>query len=386
MIFAEIIFILAIFIIFWANIGYPISVLILGKIIKRRNKRKEGYYPSVTVMAVAHNEESVIKKKLDNLKTLKYPKENIEFLIASDNSTDKTNEIVENYIKNNPEMPLRIYKAQKRMGKTNAQNEAQKVVTTEFLVMTDANSIIDENAILELMSSFTSDNISYVTGKLKYVNDDVSETSANESFYWNLDLKVRESESNIKTITAGNGALYAVRNERYYDFDPIKSHDSSMPIYYGLRNERAIYNPDALVYEKAGETADDEYGRKVRMNRVMLSHILPDVRILNVFKYKWFTYFYLGHRTSRYLLWLAHLFLFVANIVLAFGYQLFRLVLVLHVLFWVIVALKHFFSLSSRVLNLIYYYGLTIIAQWHGVYNVLTGKAKPFWEKAKSTR
>lgn len=380
------IFWLSLFIIFWANIGYPLSIIILDKLINKKNIKKEGYTPEVTVMVVAHNEEKVIFDKLENLISIKYPANKIKFLIASDNSTDATNEIVEDFIQNNPEINLKLYTTKNRFGKTNAQNEAQKKVKTEYLVMTDANSMIDQNAILELMSSFSSPDISYVTGKLVYINDKASTTSENESFYWKLDLKIREIESNIQTITAGNGALYAIRNEKYYDFNPIESHDSSMPIFYALNHERAIANHNAVVYEKAGESTADEYNRKVRMNRMLLAHILPELKILNTIKYRWFSYFYFGHRTSRYLLWISHLLLLVSNLLLSLYSFYYLIVLFFHILFWMTALLRIISKIDNKIINIIYYYSVTIIAQWHGVYRIVTGKAKPFWEKAESTR
>jgi len=383
----KILFYVSLFIIFWANIGYPISVLIIGKIFSNKKNTKDlNYEPTVTVMVVAHNEEKVILNKLNNLKQIIYPKDKIEFLVASDNSTDATNTIVENFIKDYPEMNLKLHKAKNRLGKTNAQNEAQKIVTTEYLVMTDANAILDKNSVKELMASFTSDNISYVAGKLAYINPNSSDTSQSESGYWNLDLKIREIESRFQTITAGNGALYACRNSEYIDFNPIKSHDSSMPIYYALKGKRAIANHDAIANEKAGESTDDEFKRKVRMNRVLLDHILPSSKILNIFKYKWFTYFYLGHRTFRYLLWIAHLLLFITNLLLAFHSFFYLIILTIHSLFWLIALVRQFVNIDNKMSTLIHYYASTIMAQWRGVINIITGQAKPFWEKVESTR
>lgn len=384
--FSFIVFWISLFVIFFANIGYPYTIILIDKFLKTRTSKNLEFKPSVTIMVVAHNEEQVILEKLNNLKQINYPKSKMKIIVASDNSSDATNFIVENFIKDTPEMSISLYKAQKRAGKTNAQNEAQKRVETEFLVMTDANSMLDPDAISELMSSFTDSNISYVTGKLVYINSDTSSTSENESFYWNLDLKVREIESNIQTITAGNGALYAIRNDRYFDFNPIESHDSSMPLYYALRNEKAIANHDALVFEKAGETVTDEYQRKVRMNRLILNHILPTLKILNVFKYKWFTFFYLGHRTSRYLLWFAHLVLLISNVMLSIDNNFFKVLLVFHLIFWGVALVQTKIKLNNKIFNLIYYYAVTIAAQWHGIYRILTGKAKPFWEKAETTR
>ncbi|MGH2110167.1 glycosyltransferase [Aerococcus urinaeequi] len=384
----QIIFWFCIFIVFWAMIGYPISILLLDKIIKpKRNKKVDEFEPTVTVMVVAHNEEKVIENKLYNLLEIDYPQDKIQFMVASDNSTDKTNEIIEKFNQNKSTKEIKLIKSTNHMGKTNAQNEAQKYVTTEFLVMTDANSMIEKNAIKELMSSFSKEDISYVAGKLEYINaNDDNETSQSESSYWNLDLKVRDIESRLKTITAGNGALYAVRNNKYVDVNPIYSHDSEFPIIFGLNNERAIANNEALVFEKAGENDADEFGRKVRMNRVILDHIVPSWKIFNLAKYGWFSYFYFGHRTSRYLLWLAHILLLVVSVILAIDSSLFLILLFLQILFYLIGFLYNKLPIKNPLFKIINYYTMTIWAQIVGVYRIVTGKVKPTWEKAESTR
>ena len=94
----KIIWWISVFIIFWAMIGYPISLVVLNKIFKKENKKDYSYEPTVTIMVVAHNEEKVIQDKLENLLKTDYPVDKLEFLIASDFSTDKTNEIVEEFI------------------------------------------------------------------------------------------------------------------------------------------------------------------------------------------------------------------------------------------------------------------------------------------------
>jgi len=375
------------FIIFWAMIGYPLSLVIISKILKKSGLKKDySYRPTVTVMVVAHNEEKVIKDKLENLIRLQYPKDKIEFLVSSDNRTDKTNDIVRDFIKSHPNEKIRLFVVKERKGKTNAQNEAQKTVTSEILVMTDANSILDEKSIIELVAAFTERDISYVCGRLVIINKDISDVSSSENTYWDSDTIIRRIESDIQTITAGNGAIYACRNVDYYDFDPIKCHDGNMPRYYALNNKRALYNPDAIAYEKAGEVIEDEFKRKVRMSRGILGNILPDIRILNVFKYKWFSYFYFGHRTCRYLLWISHLIILITNVMLIQESWFYLLVFIGQVLFYLLALVKAITKVKNKLINLVYYYVITVIAQWVGVYNILTGKAKPFWEKAESTR
>jgi glycosyltransferase involved in cell wall biosynthesis len=380
-------FFLSSFIIIWAMVGYPISLKFIGNIYKNRKLEKDySNQPTVTVMVVAHNEEKVILEKLKNISTLDYPEKKIEFLIASDHSTDKTNEIVKDFIKDHQEFNIRLYEVKDRKGKTNAQNEAHKIVTTEYLVMTDANSIMDKNSVNELMAAFISEDIAYVSGRLSIINDTSSEVSNAEASYWDSDLAVREIEGRVQSITAGNGALYACRTEEYYDFDPIQSHDSAMPQFYALQGKRAIANHDAIAYEKAGEVIEDEFGRKVRMNRLILKHIIPDLRILNFVKFKWFSYFYFGHRTCRYLLWISHLIVLLSNTLLITESMFYFMTFLGQVIFYLLALLRAFTKINNRYLTLIYYYSVTIIAQWVGVYNILTGKAKPFWEKAESTR
>ena len=381
----QIIFWVAFFGIFWANIGYPISILVLGKIIKRENKKDGSYRPTVTIMIVAHNEEKVIKNKLENVLKVDYPKSKLEILVSSDNSTDKTNEIVEKFINKHKKEKIRLYKVKERKGKTNAQNEAAKTVKSEILVMTDANALLDKNAVKELVSSF-GENVAYVTGRLVYSNSDDSTTSNTENTYWDMDTKIRDIESRIQTITAGNGALYACKTKEYHDFEPIQCHDASMPLYYALHGKRAIANHGAIAYEKAGENDKDEFKRKIRMNRVIMNAILPTIKILNVFRYKWFTYFYLGHRTLRYLLWLNHILLFVSNIIISFYNPLFIIPLVIQLLVCAFAMAKHLFKMKNRLFNLCSYYCMTVLAQLIGVIKTVTRKNKPFWEKAESTR
>jgi len=383
----KLIFYLCAFIILWAMVGYPLSLKVISKFYKKSGLKKDySYRPTVTVMVVAHNEEKVIKDKLENLMRLQYPKDKIEFLVSSDNSTDKTNDIVKEFIKSHPNEKIRLFEVKERKGKTNAQNEAQKTVTSEILVMTDANSMLDEKSIIELVAVFTDKDISYVCGRLVIINKDISDVSSSENTYWDRETKIRKIESSIKTITAGNGALYACRNADYYDFDPIRCHDSNMPRHFALNNKRALYNPDAIAYEKAGEVIEDEFKRKVRMFRGIIGNILPDIRILNFFKYGWYSYFYFGHRTCRYLLWISHLIVLISNILLIQESWFYLLVFIGQVLFYLLALVKAITKVDNKLINLVYYYVITVIAQWVGVYNILTGKAKPFWEKAESTR
>lgn len=380
-----IVFLFSVFLIFWAMLGYDVSLRIINKIRVKAKTEHTAYKYSVTVMIVAHNEEDVIYDKLVNVIDNNYPKDKIKYLVASDNSTDQTNAIVEKFIKNHEDLDIKLYTSKNHRGKTNAQNEAQKSVDSEILVMTDANAMFKNDTVSELVSSFANDDIKYVCGALRYINTE-NMTADSESSYWDRELVSRSIESRIKTITAGNGAIYACRNSDYVTFPPIECHDSSMPYYYGMHGQRAIFNENAIAYEKAGENTEDEYKRKVRMNRVILLHIKNGMKAFNVFKHGWFSYFYFGHRTSRYLLWINHLLAFISNVILAVYSDLifWKIILGAQILFYILGILGR--KSKSKLLHMIYYYCITILAQWHGIFNCITGKAKPTWERAESTR
>ena len=253
--------------------------------------------------------------------------------------------------------------------------------------MTDANSILKEDSIRSLVASFSDDKIAYVCGKLVYVNKGETNTADSESAYWNLDLKMRDIESRIFCITAGNGAIYACRNTLYYDFPPIECHDSAMPTHYIANGNISLFNPSAIAYEKAGEVDADEFKRKVRMNRSLINAYKLSFKFMNLPKYGWFSLFYFGHRTCRYFLWLFHILAFVSTIWMFFLGSSFGLVLtILQIIIIFITIYQIGIGFSNKVLRMSGYYGMTIAAQYVAIWKSITGQSKATWEKAESTR
>ena len=140
--------------IIYTFIGYPLSLYIISKLFKIKKIEKWDNieeYPEVTYIIAAYNEEKNIRKKLENTVLLDYPKKKLEIIIASDGSSDKTNNIVEEFIKENNELDIKLYEVKNRKGKTNAQNEAIQIAKGEILVFSDANSIWKENALENLI-------------------------------------------------------------------------------------------------------------------------------------------------------------------------------------------------------------------------------------------
>lgn len=365
---------------------YPISLKIISLFYKNKKviNRDEKYEPTVSLLVVAHNEEKVIKNKLENLMNLKYDSNKLEIIVSSDNSDDKTNSIVREFIENkNNKFSIKLYEVLERKGKTNAQNEAVKICNGEILVLTDANSMLDPNSVNELVKTLKDKNIGYVSGKLEYINSFENMTSNSENSYWNYDLMMRKYESLICSITAGNGALYAVRKSEYIDIDPIECHDSMYPIIFNLNNKKSKYNKNAIAYEKAGEITSDEFLRKVRMFRGNIKGTFSNFEKYNPFKVGWFSYFYLSHRAMRNLLWISHIVVFISNFMLI-NQVFYRNIFFIQVIFYILAILG--IVIKNKIFYVPYYYSMTIFAQFKGAINELSGKSKATWEKAETTR
>jgi len=385
-------------IIFWFSfvlilhsfIFYPITLYFLNKFQKNDKGRFENdYYPKTSFIIAAHNEEKVIKKKLENTISLNYDPSKLEILVASDNSDDKTNQIIKSFIAEHQEEDIpkvKLYIVKDRKGKTNAQNETVREARGEIIAFSDANTMWKNDSLKKLIDGFKDENIGYICGRLQYINNYDNITAESESTYWNYDLKMREWESNIASVTAGNGAIYAIRKSDYEDLKPIRCHDGTMPTVMVLKNRKAKYNKDAVAYEKAGETIDDEFKRKIRMFRGLPWNVFERASKYNPFKTGWFSYFYFSHRTLRYSLYLMHLLLLVSNFYLLGQHWIYNLALIGQVSFYLLAFIGALTKLKSKLFYLPYFYTMTITAQLIAVIKSFLGKNKAVWDKAETTR
>ena len=369
---------------FYAMIGFPLVLLILEKFIKRENDQDLNYKPFVSIIISAYNEENVIENKLKNIISTTYP--SYEVIIANDASNDRTVEICEKFIKENPAYDIKINTVKNHLGKTNAQDEAVEIAKGEIIVFSDANSMFKADAIDELVSYFTADDIEYVCGSLIYQEDlDVSSAVA-ENTYWNFELRMRKIESNIKTIVNGNGAIYAVRRVDYRHIDLVNSHDYELPLYAGLNHKRALYNPNAIAVEKAGQTTADEFKRKVRMQRRILTNIFTNLRRLNIFEYGWFSFFNFSHKTMRYMQSFFHIVLFITNIFLLKQGIFYKIFFAGQLAFYLLAIIGQLTKARSKIFYFPRYYSAMMLAQILGAYKEIKGGSKATWEKAETTR
>ena len=339
--------------------------------------RKISYQPnnftqSVSIIITAHNEESSIKKTIELCLNSDYLKNKLEIVVASDQSTDRTVEIASQYIGKG----VRIVETKNRMGKANAQNEAIETIDSEIIAFCDANSQWESDTLKQLVSSLSNDKVAYVTGKLIYLNTDNNKVSASEGFYWVYELYLRKLESSIHSITAGNGAVYAVKRSCIEPINPLYNHDLVLPPLIVSQGYRAVYT---------GETAKDELNRKIRMLGRTWHYIINNRWIFNPFKMGGiYSIFMISHRLLRYSSGLFQLLIFIIPIFLL-DKPFFVFALLAQILFYLLL-IPSAFGLLGKKMYTVFYLNLFHYATIVGFFKAIIGKVSPFWKSVESTR
>jgi cellulose synthase/poly-beta-1,6-N-acetylglucosamine synthase-like glycosyltransferase len=238
----------------WTHILYPLVAMGLARVAPRR-VRDGDVEPTVAVIVAAYNEESVIAPRLENLLALDYPPEQLQIVVSSDASDDRTEAIALGFpgvkVVPNP-----------RGGKVAAQDRAVRQTESEIVAFTDANSTWAPDALRRLVRPFADPDVAYVCGQLQIIGSDGANQ---EGIYWRYELGVRDAESRLGSVTGGNGSIYAVRRSDYVEVDPRFGHDLALPYLMVQHGRRAVYEPSAAAREKATPTNETEYHRKVRM-------------------------------------------------------------------------------------------------------------------------
>jgi cellulose synthase/poly-beta-1,6-N-acetylglucosamine synthase-like glycosyltransferase len=293
----------------WTHVGYPLAAGALVRLRERRVAKDASFEPSVAVIVAAHDEEAVIERRLENLLALDYPSERLEIVVASDASTDRTNELVEGAAAREPRVRLLDCP---RGGKVAAQDRAVRETAGDVVAFSDANATWAPDALRRLVAALADPHVAYVCGRLRLED---AAGSNREGLYWHYELWLREQESRLGSVTGGNGSIYALKRQDYIEVDSRWGHDLALPYRMVQAGRRAVYEPAALAFEKPTPTNEAEYARKVRMFehcweitlRGSMLRRLPPGYLVSV----------VSHRLLRYGSGLLHLTLLATSLVLA---------------------------------------------------------------------
>jgi cellulose synthase/poly-beta-1,6-N-acetylglucosamine synthase-like glycosyltransferase len=377
-------------ILFWGAVGlivytyflFPVLVVLRGILVKRPYKSEDLQpMPLVSVIIAAYNEEKEIGEKLDNILSLEYPKDCLEVIIASDGSTDRTNEIVQGY----EGRGIRLL-ALPRLGKAGALNAAVSAAKGEILVFSDANSMFKSDALRALVRPFADAGIGGVAGNQVYLKKKgASSVGAGERSYWDFDRVLKEYESQAGNTISGTGAIYAIRRSL---FQPVMEgvtddfYTSTSVIEQGAR---LVFAPDAVAYEAVAGTSGGEFGRKVRViTRGLRGVFIARRRLLNPFRYGFYAIQLFSHKALRRVIVFPLLLLFLVNPFLWNSGLFYRLTMIGQLGFYGLGLLGWLLDRTrfkrTKILTLPYFFCLVNAAVVLATLNILRGRQIKRWE------
>jgi cellulose synthase/poly-beta-1,6-N-acetylglucosamine synthase-like glycosyltransferase len=360
------------------HVGYPLSLRALSR--NRGEPEAPGPHasdaepPMVSLVIPAHDEEEVIEEKLANALALDYPRGRLELIVASDGSTDRT---LDRARAGGADVILDL----PRGGKLATQDAAVERARGDIVAFGDANSRWERGALRALVAAFDDPRVGYAAGRVEFVDP---EGDNEEGAYWRLENEIRELESGLGGITAGNGAIYAVRRTAYRFLPPSRSHDLSFP--FELRREGwlSVDVPAARATEKMVPSIEGEFARKRRM-MVGLPDIVVADRMWDLRGYgPAFAYEIVSHRLLRYATPLLHLKAFAANLALLRAGRSYRLAMLVLLAVSALAALPA--SVPLRVARLARYYVLVTASIGFGFWDRWRNGPPAAWEKSEGTR
>ena len=268
--------------------------------------------PSVSIIIAAYNEEQNIGQKIANIQSLDYPVESIEILVASDGSTDATNQIV----RETEDPRVRLLELPRR-GKAAALNDAVKACTGEILVFSDANSLFSPNSLRPLLRPFADPSIGGVAGDQRYTQESAaSSTDSGERSYWGFDRFLKLHESAAGNVISATGAIYAIRRRLFWSVPEGVTDDFATSTAVIAQGWRLVFVPSACVYEPVAKQAADEFGRKVRVTTRGLRSLLARRELLNPLRYGFYSCQLISHKWLRRLMVFPLIVLFVTSLLL----------------------------------------------------------------------
>ena len=287
--------------------AYPALLWLLARmfgVTATRPKRRP--LPFVSVVIAAHNEESVIQERLDNLLRLDYPADRLEILIASDGSTDRTCEIVRTCA--SPQVRLLDFATNR--GKTAVLNDAVEQANGEVILLSDANTMLDRRAARRMAYWFADPRVGVVCGRLILVDSATGQNA--DGVYWKYETFLKICEARLGALLGANGAIYAIRRSLFpHPPDRLAVDDFVIPLLAQMRSGcRVVYDAGALAYEETPAEISAEFARRSRIGAggfQSLSLLWP---LLNPAR-GWISLAFMSHKVLR---WVCPFFLLGAAI------------------------------------------------------------------------
>jgi cellulose synthase/poly-beta-1,6-N-acetylglucosamine synthase-like glycosyltransferase len=324
---------------FYIYIAYPILLRLLPKkqIEVISVESSDNYFPSVTIIIPAFNEEDVIKATIQNKLDQQYPNDKLSIIVVSDESEDDTDNIVEGFADKN----VKLIRQTPRKGKTSGLNLAFQDIDSDLIIFSDANSLYELDAVKHLVDTFSDPSVGYVTGKMVYVNTDGSMVGDGCSAYMKYENHMRELESNIGSVVGVDGGIDAIRTSLYSELNADQLPDFVQPLKVVEQHKRVVYQPLAVLKEHALDDNNSEFKMRVRVSLRALWALYDMRSLFNPTKYGLFSLQLFSHKLLRYLAFVPMIFAFIANVALIGYSPIYNLLFLGQIAFYALAYIGH---------------------------------------------
>lgn len=385
----QIVFWFSIFVIIYTFFGYGIVLYIMLCIKRMFKKRKNIEFPynalpSLTLIVAAYNEEDLIDEKIKNTLALHYPSDKINYIFITDGSTDSTPDKIARHHQ------IKLMHTPARRGKINAMHRAVKEVNTEIIVFTDANTFLNESALINIARHYGDEKTGAVSGEKRVQTLGVDDATAGEGFYWKYESLLKKWDSELYSVVGAAGELFSVRTKL---FEPVPSDtildDFMISLLIAQKGYRIVYEPEAFAIEGPSANTKEELKRKVRIAAGGIQSIVRLKGLLNPITHPLLSFQYISHRVLRWTI--TPFFMIVAlfaNIYLAYTSHLliYKILLTGQIFIYGAAFLGWYFNergIKIKAFFIPYYFCMMNYAVLAGLHRYTFGKQSAAWEKAK---
>jgi cellulose synthase/poly-beta-1,6-N-acetylglucosamine synthase-like glycosyltransferase len=383
MIVLQTIFWICIFLVSYTYLLFPLILkLLAGKSELKLSSYAANELPVISVLIAAHNEEKMIGEKLDSVLAGEYPLERMEVLVGSDASTDRTNAILKRKEKSNPALKLFLY--EERLGKPRIINRLAEKASGEFLVITDANVLLEPDTLWELIRYFKEARIGLVDTRLISTGIKNDGISRQEKFYTSREVRIKHRESVLwESMMGPFGGCYAVRKSCYR---PVPDHFLVDDFYINMsvleQGGSCISNLFARVREDVSNDPREEFRRKSRISAGNFQNLFRFSSLLIKGK-KGLGFCFFSHKLIRWLVPFLVLITLVLSAILAAELTFYLALFLLQILVLFIPVIEHILrkiGIQSLPLRFISHFILMNMALLAGFFRFSRGIRNNVWQ------
>lgn len=368
-------------VIFYAYAGYSLTILLLGQFVRRPIQRAE-IEPRVTYLITAYNEEKNIQAKLEQVLSLDYPHDRLEIIVASDGSTDRTDDIVRRFANRG----VRLVRVEGRLGKTETQNHAVREATGEVIIFSDVTTFYEKSAIRNIVRNYADPSVGAVSGRYEYRNPTGAPIGFGSILFWKYENLIKTLQTRIHTITGCCGCIYSVRRDLYEPLPADIISDLVEPLKILEKGYRIVFEPEAIAYEETTEKTAEEFNMRVRVVTRGMRGLWYMRKLFNPLRFGFVSLQLLSHKVLRWLVPVFLLILLVSNLWLLDLSRFYIVTLALQLIFYGIAMagfLTERMNIAFKLLTVPLYFVTVNAAAVVAMYRILKGYKAVTWETVR---